>query len=284
MRAGGLVAIACAGVALPARPDVLEAGPTDKVALSTADVAVIAAGVLGSFGPELFRNQLGPKNCRWCGITGVDGWFHDRLTGALFSRSTSNTLSSVTAYVFMPAAALAGAFAATGPYASSGAGFRAAVIIAESVAVSTAFTQSMKFLSARQRPFLHYGHPAGPGESGSYDPTTFDANLGFPSGHTSIAASLGTSAAMISTLEESPAAPWLWAAAGLLTVSTATLRMMAEEHYFTDVFAGAALGAGCGVVIPLLHQRGGVLGGSGSTAPSVSAGGGRMSFSLSGTF
>jgi undecaprenyl-diphosphatase len=109
-----------------------------------------------------------------------------------------------------------------------------------------------------------------------------DANLSFPSGHTSVAAALGTSAAMLATLEESPAAPWLWASTGLLTVGTGTLRMISESHYFTDVVGGAAIGAGCGVLFPLLHRRGAILGGS--VVPAVRAVQGGATFSVAGTF
>ncbi len=60
--------------------------------------------------------------------------------------------------------------------------------------------------------------------------------------------------------------------------------MMSESHYFTDVLGGAGLGAGCGVLIPLLHRRGSALGGSAVAVPSVSASGGRASFILTGAF
>ena len=83
-------------------------------------------------------------------------------------------------------------------------------------------------------------------------------------------------------LQESPAAPWLWGAAGVLAVSTATLRMVSEAHYFTDVLAGTALGAGSGVLVPLLHRRGSWLGGN--ATPSVTASGAGASFSIAGAF
>jgi membrane-associated phospholipid phosphatase len=246
-------------------------------------------GLLGAAIPQIFNSQFAPKLCRWCdGPAGsppnaLDAWFHDRLLDAVFSRTPANTLRSVVAYGLMPAVALSGAFLATGPHATPGAGWRAAIIVAESVAVSTALTQAIKYSAGRQRPYVHYQHLSMPGEGGTFDVSP-DANLSFPSGHTSIAAALGTSAAMVSTLEESPAAPWLWGAAGVLTVSTGALRMMSESHYFTDVVAGAALGAGCGVLFPLLHRRGSALGGSASTAPAVAAAAGRVSFTLAGAF
>jgi len=43
------------------------------------------------------------------------------------------------------------------------------------------------------------------------------------------------------------------------TVTTGSLRMIAEKHYFTDVLTGAAIGGACGVAFPLLHRRGSAL-------------------------
>ncbi|HKC58456.1 MAG TPA: phosphatase PAP2 family protein [Myxococcales bacterium] len=286
-----LLAVAiCIGFAPPVRADGLSAGPTDKLALDLPkDGVILGLGFIASTVPLIFSSELAPKSCRWCDgpagspVNAVDNWFHDRLVGAVFSRSTSNTLSSVTAFGLMPAVALTATFLATGPYATPGAGARAIVIVGESVAVATALTQAIKFTAGRQRPYAHFQHFSMPGEGTAYDPTP-DANLSFPSGHTSLAAALGTSAAMVATLEQSSAAPWLWGAAGALTVTTGALRMMSESHYFTDVLGGAVLGAGCGVLIPLLHRRGSVLSGSAAAAPFISAGGGRASFSLAGAF
>ena len=87
------------------------------------------------------------------------------------------------------------------------------------------------------------------------------------------------SLATTATIQESSAAPWLWAAAAVGTVTTATLRLIAEKHYFTDVVAGAAIGAACGVVIPLLHRRGGAL-----SSASVSAVAQGPTLSMSGRF
>jgi membrane-associated phospholipid phosphatase len=87
---------------------------------------------------------------------------------------------------------------------------------------------------------------------------------------------------MLATLEDSSAAPWLWGAAGVFTFTAGMLRMVAEEHYFSDTLGGAALGAGVGVLLPLLHRRGSLLGGS--AAPSVGTGHGGAAFSISGIF
>jgi membrane-associated phospholipid phosphatase len=255
------------------------------------DLAIASVGLLGYVVPEAAGGGLAPAACRICdgadnsglpgtggrsSLNGVDAFFHDALTGWLLSRGAANTTSSVLAFGVIPAGALAAAWFATGPYASDGAGFRAAVIVAESAAVSAALVQGVKFVAARKRPFVRYGD----GDlSGTYSVTASDSRTGFPSGHTALAASAGFSAAMTSTLEDSPAAPWLWAGAALGTVTTGALRIVAEKHYFTDTLTGAAFGAASGIVFPLLHRRGGAL-----SSPSVSVGAQGLSLAVSGSF
>jgi membrane-associated phospholipid phosphatase len=275
--------VLCILLAAPAGASVLDAGATDRVALDVPkDASITAIAALGAILAVPFTDRLAPASCRWCdGAVGtpvnpVDDWFHSRLTGALFSRSTSDAFSSYFAYGVVPAVALAGALFATGPHATDGAGLRATFIVAESVAVSGALMQAMKFSFGRQRPYVHFQKGTPNGSSGG------EENLSFPSGHAATAAAAGTSAAMVATLEESPAAPWLWAAAAVLTVTTGTLRMMSESHYFTDVLGGIAVGAGSGILMPLLHRRGSWLGGS--AAPSVAAMDGTASFRFSGRF
>jgi membrane-associated phospholipid phosphatase len=266
--------VACIAVAVPAGASGLDAGTTDKIALDVPrDATLTAVAALGAIIPNFFTDQLAPESCRWCGVNPIDNWFHNQVTASPSSRSTANKLSSFIAYGAMPAIALGGAWFATGPHETDGAGLRAVAIVAESVAVTGALTQAIKFSVGRQRPHAHYQ------STSTTDP---QANLSFPSGHASITAAAGTSAAMVATLEESPAASWLWGTAGLLTFTAGFLRMVAEEHYFTDTVAGAALGAGTGVLLPLLHRRGSFFGGN--AVPSVAAREGGASFSLAGRF
>jgi membrane-associated phospholipid phosphatase len=265
---------------------------TDKVDLRPeADLTLSGLAFLGATIPELLKSQLTPAECRWCdgsdntglpgtgsrgSLNGVDAWFHDATTGWLVSRGTASTLSDIWANVLIPGAALAGAFTTTGPYATDGAGWRAAAIIGESALVSVALVQGLKLVTVRKRPFVRYGN----GEtSGIYDVSNPDSRLGYASGHTVVATSLGFALATTATIQESAAAPWLWAAAAFGTVSTGTLRMMAEKHYFTDVATSALVGATCGVVIPLLHKRGGPLS---SNSMSIAAQG--PALSVSGSF
>jgi membrane-associated phospholipid phosphatase len=265
----GAAALICFSLAMPARADGLNAGSTDKLALNVpADSVVIALGGIAALVPEIFKSQLGPTHCQWCGANAIDRSFHDFFTGAIFSRQTANDVSNVTANVLAPAVALLGVVIAPGPHATEGAGLRGAVIVIEGSLVAVAISQNLKLFTARARPFVVYNNPSQPGENGLYDPGSSSLQS-FPSGHSTLAASVGVGAAMTATLEESPAAPWLWASAGVLTVSTGILRMMAEKHWVTDDLAGVAIGGGCGVLLPLLHRRGSLLGGSAPVTPLV---------------
>src|SRR4051812_31616857 len=264
-----IASVICFSLGAPARADGLNAGSTDKLALNIpADAVVIALGGIGALFPEIFKSQLAPLQCQWCGANAIDRSFHDFFAGAIFSRQTSNTLSNVTGYLLAPAVALAGVVVEPGPHATAGAGLRGAIIVIEGSFVALALSQNLKVLTARARPFVVYNHPSQPGENGLYD-FNDDSRLSFPSGHNTLAASVGIGAAMTATLEESPAAPWLWAGAGVLTVSTGLLRMMAEKHWVSDDLAGIAIGGGCGVLFPLLHRRGSLLGGSANVTPIV---------------
>jgi membrane-associated phospholipid phosphatase len=269
------------------------AGASDKIALQpAADAVITGAGFAAFVIPELLKGSLAPAHCNICdgpdnsglpgsgagshgSLNGVDAYFHDAMTGYLLPRKTADTVSNVLGYVLLPLGSIAGALTTTGPHASDGAGLRATVVVLESAAVSAALVQTVKFVAARKRPYVRYDH----GDPAGTYAVDADSHLGFPSGHTAFAAALGVSLAMTATIEESSAAPWLWGAAAAATVSTASLRMMAEKHYFTDVAAGAAVGAACGVLFPLLHRRGSVL-----SNGSVSVGAQGPLVALSGVF
>jgi membrane-associated phospholipid phosphatase len=264
--------------ALPARADGwlgwTEARPTDPLLLRPADAVVVPAALLVFGGSQLLH--LAPAHCRLCdgpddtglpgsagsgrgSLNGVDAFFHDALTGTVLSRKAADTTSTVLAFGVTPAFAFGAAWLATGPNSSQGAGLRAAVIVLESFAVSGVATQALKLGFVRKRPFVRYGtgtNGATAGEGSTYDVNDDDSRLGFVSGHTSVAAALGVSAAMCASLQDSQAAPALWTAASALIVLTGTLRMVAEKHYFTDVLGGTVVGAGTGVLVPLLHRQG----------------------------
>lgn len=279
-----------------------EAGPEDRVGLDLpVDLTLIGVGLAGTVVPELLKSTLAPDHCVVCNgddnsglggdagkneLNGVDAFFHDNLTGALFSRKTADTVSNGWVFALAPVYAFGGAFLFTGPHASPGAGARNAVLVGESAILSLAVIQSSKYLVARKRPFVRYGHGtngADPDTGTTYDLTSNDSHLSFPSGHTAAATSLAVSLAMIATLEESSAAPYLWGGAAVASIGAAALRMMAEKHYFTDVGVGALVGASVGVLVPWLHRRGGLLSDHGAGVSVASRGDGAPLVVLSGS-
>jgi membrane-associated phospholipid phosphatase len=79
--------------------------------------------------------------------------------------------------------------------------------------------------------------------------------VSFPSGHTSRAFALATSAGYIAHVRGYKVEPYVWASGATLAVTTAYLRIGADKHYLTDVLAGAAIGVSAGLTVPLLMRR-----------------------------
>ncbi len=114
------------------------------------------------------------------------------------------------------------------------------VLDAEAITLSAFVDTSTKRIAARQRPFAREceTNPTLPdcGNSG--------ANLSFFSGHMAIAS---TAAAFTDG-----------AACGVAVLAAATtgyLRVSSDQHYLTDVLAGAAVGAGAAFLVYAIHVR-----------------------------
>src|SRR3981189_1344196 len=99
-----VVPLVCVSLAFPARAEGLTAGATDKVALDIpADAVLIVLGGIGSLVPDLFKSELTPSQCRWCGANAVDRFFHDSLAGAAVFPHTATTLSHGPGCMLAPA-------------------------------------------------------------------------------------------------------------------------------------------------------------------------------------
>jgi hypothetical protein len=221
------------------------------------DGAIIAAAGLSWIATDTFLfNQLAPTQCRWCDraadsadkLNGVDAW----ARGARWSPSqqgTANGLSSVIAFGILPASALALDFVLAAPNQ------RAWVpgdllIVGETATLATLIDQTVKFLSARQRPFAHFQPTGQPPAS-----LSGDANLSFFSGHATVAFALAVSLGTVSQMRGYRWAWLVWAIGVPLAASVAYLRMAADVHYLSDVLVGSAVGALCGYGLPtLLHH------------------------------
>lgn len=112
--------------------------------------------------------------------------------------------------------------------------FRRDFVIAGAVGGSVAICLGLKYVVNRPRPFVTYS-----------DIIQRDFHVGpysFPSGHTSTAFSLATSASLCFPKWYIIAPSFLWAG------TVAYSRMRLGVHYPTDVIAGAVVGSGCAIL------------------------------------
>lgn len=121
------------------------------------------------------------------------------------------------------------------------------VVGLQNVWLTANITQTVKVLAARNRPYTQ-----APGfVSGSPDD-----HYSFFSGHSSITASVATTALMVA-LNQRDLVSWgrpAAYAAGGLALTTAALRIAAGKHYPSDVVTGLLVGIGVSIINTKLHE------------------------------
>lgn len=211
-------------------------------------VPLTTVGATAWIGSELAKGSIVATQCRWCNAPGIDDGARDALRWS--DTSTANLLSNVFGFGGMPVL-LFGGLALTS--AKDGAWRKIPedfLVVAETVVLAADLNQAVKFAVQRERPFVHALAPAD--KASTAQPA--DNDLSFYSGHTTLAFSVATSAAMVASLRGYSLAPVLWAVGLPLAAFTGYLRIAADKHYLTDVLLGAALGSAFGIGIPLLHR------------------------------
>lgn len=188
--------------------------------------------------------NLAPTTCHWCTPTWIDRDVREVLRWSS-DASTAGTLSDLGAFAITPAVTIG--LVVTGTFAGNRSWARViddVTPIIETMVVTEWVTRGGKLAIGRERPYAHYGTPQDE-----------DDNLSFPSGHTSRAFAFATSAGVIAHMRGYAAEPYVWVSGMALAAATGYFRIAADRHYFTDVLAGAALGAGAGLTVPYLMQR-----------------------------
>jgi membrane-associated phospholipid phosphatase len=132
---------------------------------------------------------------------------------------------------------------------------RRSLVYGETIAVSLALNAATKVLVARPRPYLYNPDPRVQAYARRQGR---DAHLSFYSGHaaTAFAAAVGGGYLFAQSTTDTRARTAAWAAGLMLAGATSNLRVRAGKHFYSDVLVGAALGAGAGLAVPLLHYRG----------------------------
>ena len=124
------------------------------------------------------------------------------------------------------------------------------VVIAEAIALSHATATTLNYAVRRPRPFV-YGNEA-PLEKRN----SGNAGMSFFSGHTAGAFAAAT-ALSATWLRRHPKSPFrfLVVGASLATASlVGTSRVLAGDHFPSDVAVGALVGASFGILVPALHD------------------------------
>jgi len=191
--------------------------------------------------------RFAPDECTWCETNQFDEAIRDAVKWE--DPTWASRVSDLGAYVLAPATA-----ATTLAFASRDADVRGSLwvdlgIVAESTIVAGCVQQAFKLTIGRERPRVHAIPPdeRGDGEAEDY--------LSFYSGHASVSFALATSAGTVASIRGYRLAPVVWGAGLGVAAMTVYLRLAADDHYATDVVAGAVMGSLAGVAVPLLHRR-----------------------------
>jgi membrane-associated phospholipid phosphatase len=179
--------------------------------------------------------------CRWCDPTSLDVGARNAFRWD--DRQTADTLSNIDAYAVTPAFAIAFVLAGTTEELEMTTIVDDFVPILESTVIARFATRALKIAVGRQRPDAHF--------TGA----TSEANVSFPSGHTSGAMSVAVSAAVVARMRGYRSEPYLWVGGTLLAAAAGYFRIAADRHYLTDVLGGAAIGTASGLTVPYLMKR-----------------------------
>lgn len=217
------------------------------------DRPVTALTLGAAIGVELTIDRLAPDDCRWCDrdadtrdrLNGFDASMRRRLRWARTDRARAwSNLAAAGAVGWSLAPSLAWG---DRRQFSTDAG-----LIAEAAGVTGVLTQVTKLVVGRQRPRAHFRFDS------AASPTAHerhpDDNLSFFSGHAAGAFAVAVAAGRIADLRGRPHRGWTWGIGLSLAALTGYLRVAADEHYASDVLAGAAVGSAVGWFVPGWHH------------------------------
>jgi membrane-associated phospholipid phosphatase len=208
------------------------------------DASVTGAALVSALLLVGFQSDLAPGTCRWCAPGPLD--LHLRNATLWADTQAADLTSGILANGMIPISMLGFLVLSAWTAGDLRAGLVDVLLVAEAVAVTAVLTQGVKELAGRQRPWAYFG------PTPSHDRPT--ANLSFYSGDTSFAFCT-VAAALTVASRRGYAGAWIAGAAGFAAAAlVGYLRMAADQHYFTDVLSGAAVGGLVGFAVPYLFH------------------------------
>jgi membrane-associated phospholipid phosphatase len=224
------------------------------VTLGAATVLVIT---------ERYKNNLAPARCHWCDTNGkgedvlnpIDNGMRNLIKWR--DPSPARHMADTLAFVAAPTVSI-GTLMAAAKHDQAEIKFPTDMLLTlEAVMLAGLVNQGLKFVVARERPFIHVmtedekkrqSHPS-------------DNNLSFYSGHTSLTFAIATASGTIASLRDYRLKSLVWGSLVPMAALTGYLRIAGDRHYFIDVLTGAVIGSAVGILVPLLfHGRDGKAG------------------------
>jgi membrane-associated phospholipid phosphatase len=203
------------------------------------DLAITGASLALAGAIQL--RMLEPEHCRWCAPGPLDVGARRLLVLPEGARSGASMASHVLALGLVPAALTQRIVAVDDRDAAA----QDVLLMTEATSLAVVSYQLVKGMAARERPSVHYGDPDRPRAHGD--------DFSFWSGHTAFAFALAASAGTLASLHGERNAPWVWGVGMTVAAGEGYLRIASDEHYLTDVVAGAVLGTALGVLVPELR-------------------------------
>lgn len=219
------------------------------------DVPVTVGLAAGELVWLAVRNDALPARCVLCEgerpgeVNAVDDWFRTALKRP--DPKPARVVSDVVGFGVAPAAAVGlGALVAAADDRLDEAPTNT-LLLAETLMVTLVLDDVLKSTLRRERP---YAHALDPDAKTTTIEDSRDAILSFPSGHTSTAFALAAAGGTLATMRGYRFAPLVWITGAFLGVATGYARIAADQHYFTDVVSGAAIGTLTGIAVPRLFH------------------------------
>jgi membrane-associated phospholipid phosphatase len=214
----------------------------DELSVDVPRTAAVAGAAAAAFGVlELTGSSLTPGSCRWCEPPGLDRntRLHLRWSDTKLAGNLSDVLLVGTPVTLAAVHYLALTHRDLGRFGQDG------LVVLEALAMTAVTTDAVKYTVARRRPDAWArGVRTNAGDDNAF-------LSGHASGTFAGAAAFGT----VAMLRGYEGWPWIYAAGFTSATAISYLRVAADRHWLTDVMAGAALGTGIGIAVPLLLHR-----------------------------
>lgn len=226
--------------------------PSPYTTRTRVDLPVTLGGMaLSSFGLYLISNKDGISDAEALQLNKADVNSFDRFSAGNYDEDAKK-LSDKFFYSSFAGPLL---FLLDGKTRSK-AGQIGALYVQTMAVTGTLFTMAAGNVY-RMRPLAYGGDQVPMG-----DKTSKNATNSFFAGHTAATASATFFAAKVfhDFNPDSPARPFVWAAAAAVPATVGYLRLKAGKHFLSDNLLGYAIGAGTGILVPQLHKKTNALG------------------------